>query len=150
MDGLNAFEKTKDVVIVGQGQSELEDYMREAAQKAGRYIAPEDHPEAGYYYRSDHFNLAKAGIPALYIESGVDVVGKGKEYGQKRQEDFNKHHYHRPSDEYDPSTWTMAGGIEDLKLLFQVGKRLSYETRMPEWKKGSEFKAIREKSLQKH
>jgi Zn-dependent M28 family amino/carboxypeptidase len=66
MDGLNAFEKTKDVVIIGQGQSELEDYMQEAAQKAGRYIAPENHPEAGGYYRSDHFNFAKAGIPALY------------------------------------------------------------------------------------
>lgn len=149
MDGLNAFEKTKDVVIVGRGQSELEDYLQEAAQKAGRYIAPENHPEAGGYYRSDHFNFAKAGIPALYTRSGIDVAGKGKEYGLKRQEDFNKLHYHRPSDEYNPATWTMAGGIEDLKLLFQVGKRLSYETRMPQWKKGSEFKAIREETLKK-
>ncbi|CAA9527986.1 MAG: Peptidase M28 [uncultured Segetibacter sp.] len=149
MDGLNAFEKTKDVIIVGKGQSELEDYLQDAAQKSGRYIAPEPHPEAGGYYRSDHFNFAKAGIPALYTKYGIDVEGKGKEYGQKQHEDFNKNHYHRPSDEYNSSAWTMAGGLEDLKLLFEVGKRLSYETRMPEWKDGSEFKAIRQKSFKK-
>ncbi|MEJ7677407.1 MAG: M28 family metallopeptidase [Segetibacter sp.] len=149
MDVLNAFEKTKDIVIVGQGQSELEDYLSQAAQKAGRYIGPENHPEAGYYYRSDHFNFAKAGIPALDVNSGIDVEGKGKEYGQKQHDDYTKNHYHRPSDEYNPSTMIMAGGIEDLKLLFQVGKRLSNETKMPEWKEGSEFKAIREKSFKK-
>lgn len=150
MDGLNAFEKTKDVVIVGRGQSDLEDYLQEAAQKTGRYIAPENHPEAGGYYRSDHFNFAKAGIPALYIRSGIDAEGKGKEYGQKQQDEYTKNHYHRPSDEYNSGTWTMAGGIEDLKLLFQVGKRLSYETKMPEWKDGSEFKTIRERSFKKN
>ncbi len=149
MDGLNAFEKTKDVVIVGHGQSELEDYLQEAAQKAGRYMATESHPEAGYYYRSDHFNFAKAGVPALYIKSGIDVEGKGKEYGQKQQDYYTKNLYHRPSDEYNPSAWTMAAGIEDLKLLFQVGKRLLIETKMPQWKNGSEFKTIREKSLKK-
>ena len=149
MDGLNAFEKTNDIVIVGQGQSELEDYLKQEVQKAGRYVAPETHPEAGGYYRSDHFNFAKVGIPAIYAGSGIDVVGKGKEYGQKQQDEFNRNHYHRPSDEYDPATWTLAGGIEDLKLLFQVGKRLSYETKMPQWKTGSEFKAIRERSLKK-
>jgi Zn-dependent M28 family amino/carboxypeptidase len=146
MDGLAAFEKTKDVVIVGQGQSELEDYFKEAAANAGRYVAPENRPEAGGYYRSDHFNFAKAGIPALYTRAGVDVIGKGKEYGQKKQDEYTRYHYHRPSDEYD-ETWTMEGGIEDLKLLFQVGKRLAAETTFPKWKAGSEFKSIREKSL---
>jgi Zn-dependent M28 family amino/carboxypeptidase len=149
MDGLNPFEKTRDVVVVGQGQSQLEDYVTEAAQKAGRYIANETHPEAGNYYRSDHFNFAKAGIPALYINSGTDAEGKGKEYGRKQQDDYIKNRYHRPSDEYDASSWTMAGGIEDLKLLFQVGKRLAFEEEMPQWKEGSEFKAIREKSLKR-
>lgn len=148
MDGLNPFEKTKDIVIVGQGQSELEDYAREIAQRDGRYIAPESRPEAGNYYRSDHFNFAKVGIPALYMEEGIDVEGKGKAYGKQREEEYTEKHYHRPSDEYDRS-WTMAGGIEDLKLVFQVGKRLASESTMPQWKNGSEFKAIRETPLRK-
>jgi Zn-dependent M28 family amino/carboxypeptidase len=144
MDGLNAFDKTKDLIVVGQGQSELEDYLKEEAEKVGRYIAFETHPEAGYYYRSDHFNFAKVGIPALYTARGVDVIGKGKIYGQKMEDEYRQKHYHRPSDEYDPKTWTLAGAIDDLKLLFQVGKRLAFEDKMPQWKEGSEFKAIRE------
>lgn len=144
MDGINAFEKTNDIVVVGKGQSDLEDYLQEEARKAGRYISFETHPEAGYYYRSDHFNFAKAGIPSLYTNAGIDVVGKGKEYGQKKADEYTEKHYHRPSDEYDPNTWTM-GGIEDLKLLFLVGRRLAFEDKMPGWKQGSEFKAAREK-----
>lgn len=140
MDEINPFEKTNDIVVVGKGQSDLEDYLQEEAKKVGRYVSYESHPEAGFYYRSDHFNFAKAGIPALYTNIGIDVTGKGKEYGQKGEDDYTDKHYHRPSDQYDPKTWTMAGGIEDLKLLFQVGKRLAFESKMPAWKKGSEFK----------
>jgi Zn-dependent M28 family amino/carboxypeptidase len=144
IDELNRYEKTKDIVVVGEGQSELEDYLKEEAEKMGRYIAYESHPEAGHYYRSDHFNFAKVGVPALYINEGIDVEGKGKEYGQKVVDDYNDKDYHRPSDSYNAATWTMAGGIEDLKLLFQVGKRLAFASKMPEWKTGSEFKSIRE------
>ena len=143
MDGINNSGKTKDIVIVGQGQSDLEDYMKAAAEKEGRYISFEPHPEAGYYYRSDHFNFAKVGIPSLYVNTGIDVIGKGKAYGQKLADDYRKNNYHRPSDEYNPATWTFAGGIEDLKLLFLVGKRLAFETTMPQWKEGSEFKKLR-------
>ncbi|WP_276479490.1 M28 family peptidase [Paraflavitalea pollutisoli] len=143
MDGLSPFESTKDIIVVGQGQSELEDYLKEAAEKAGRYIAFENHPEAGYYYRSDHFNFAKVGIPALYTERGSDVVGKGKEYGEKIHEEYTKNHYHRPSDEFDAATWTMAGGLDDLKLLFEVGRRIALGDKIPSWKEGSEFKAKR-------
>lgn len=133
------------LIVVGRGQSDLEDYLQEAATKAGRTISYETHPEAGYYYRSDHFNFAKVGIPALYTERGIDVVGKGKEYGEQLDKEYNEQRYHRPADNYDAATWTMEGAIEDLKLLFQVGKRIAFEERMPEWKNGSEFKAIREK-----
>lgn len=143
IDELNRFDKTKDLVVIGEGQSELEDILKEEAKKMGRYIAYEPHPEAGGYYRSDHFSFAKQGVPAIFIEGGIDVDGKGKEYGKKIEDDFNDHHYHRPSDEYDPATWTMAGGIDDLKLLFQLGKRIAFTEKMPEWKPGSEFKAIR-------
>jgi len=143
IDGVNPYEKTKDIIIVGQDQSELEEYLKEAAKKAGRVISYETHPEAGQYYRSDHFNFAKAGIPALMTTNGVDVIGKEPGYGQKVDDEYTEKHYHRPSDEYDPKKWTFEGGIEDIKLLFQVGKRLAFEEKMPQWKEGSEFKAKR-------
>ncbi len=144
MDGLNRFAKTKDIVVIGAGQSELEDYVKEEAEKDSGYVSFETHPEAGYYYRSDHFNFAKAGIPALYIKAGINVVGQGEAFGKKLQEDYTAKNYHQPSDEYDASTWTMEGAVKDLKLLFRVGRRLAFEEKMPQWKTGSEFKAIRE------
>lgn len=144
MDGLNPDEKTNDVIIVGAGQSELEAYLADAVKTQGRYIAREDHPEGGSYFRSDHFNFAKAGIPALYAKTGVDIIGKGTIYGKKDHAEYVEKHYHRPSDQYR-AEWTFNGGIEDLKLLFLVGKRLASESTMPQWKQGSEFKSMREK-----
>jgi len=146
MDGLNWYGKTKDIVIVGKGQNDLEDYLKEEADKVNREISFELHPEAGSYYRSDHFNFAKVGIPALYTSSGTEVEGKAKEYGKQLEDDYTAKRYHRPSDEYDPQTWKLDGAIADLELLFQVGKRLAFDTKWPGWKEGSEFKAIREKS----
>jgi len=145
MDGVNAGEKTNDIVITGAGQNELEDYVAEIAKTQGRYLAPEAHPEGGHYYRSDHFSLAKVGVPALDCSGGIDVVGKGKEYGKKLEDDYTANRYHRPADQYD-AKWTFDGGIQDLQMLFLVGKKLSSETTFPKWKQGSEFKAIREKN----
>lgn len=147
MDGLNWYGSTKDIVVVGRGQNELEDYLAETAAKAGRSISFETRPEAGSYYRSDHFNFAKVGVPALYTSSGTQVTGKEEGYAKNKEEDYNEKNYHRPSDEYD-ATWKLDGAIADLQLLFQVGKKLAFTNKWPEWKKGSEFKAIREKSLQ--
>jgi len=144
MDGMNAHGKRKDVSITGQGQSELEDYFVEAAKEQGRYLAPESRPEAGGYFRSDHFNFAKVGVPALSAGGGMDDVVGGVEEGKRLREEYVAKHYHQPSDEYD-STWTFEGGIEDMKLLFNVGKRLAYGQQWPKWKDGSEFKALREK-----
>jgi Zn-dependent M28 family amino/carboxypeptidase len=144
MDVVRPFEKSNDIVITGYGQNELENYVEDAARIQGRYIAPESHPEAGHYFRSDHFSLAKAGVPALDVSGGIDIVGKGKEYGRKQQEDYVAHHYHSQSDEYD-SSWTFEGGMQDMELLFMIGKRLAFETSWPAWKPGSEFKAIRER-----
>lgn len=146
MDGLTWYGKTKDLIMIGKGQNELEDYLSEEAAKEDRVISFEVHPEAGYYYRSDHFNFAKAGIPSLYTEGGTDVSGHGTDYGKAKIDEYSAKNYHRPSDEYD-STWVLDGAIEDLKLMFQVGKRLSFTDKWPEWKEGSEFKAIREKQL---
>lgn len=146
MDVLNNFGKTKDITIVGQGQSDLEDYLKDAAQKMGRTISFETHPEAGHYYRSDHFNFAKVGIPALDVSSGMDVSGKGKEYGQQKDDEYNEKHYHRPSDEYS-SEWNLDGAIDDLKLLFMVGKRIAMQEKWPAWKDGSEFQKLRDSTV---
>lgn len=142
MDGLNRFEKTNDIVVVGKGQSSLEDDLSEATTQMQRYISFEVHPEAGSYFRSDHFNFAKVGIPSLYISTGVDVVGKGTAYGMELKDDYVANHYHRPSDEVGP-TWTFEGGVEDLKLIFIVGKKIASSTQWPVWKPGSEFKSLR-------
>lgn len=142
MDGLNNVGKTRDIIIVGQGQSDLEDDLRDAAQKMDRYTSFETHPEAGYYYRSDHFNFAKVGIPALFTARGVDVIGKGKDFGKQREDEYREKHYHRPSDQIN-SDWNLEGAIEDLKLLFMVGKRVATEGKWPAWKEGSEFRKLR-------
>jgi Zn-dependent M28 family amino/carboxypeptidase len=144
MDGIKPNEKSNDIVITGYGQNELENYVEDAAKIQGRYISPETHPEAGHYFRSDHFSLAKVGVPAIDVSGGTDIVGKGKDYGKKEEDDYTAHHYHSQSDEYD-STWTFEGGMQDMELLFIIGKRLAFETTWPAWKQGSEFKAIREK-----
>lgn len=144
MDGIKPMEKSNDIVITGYGQNELEDYVIDAGKTQGRYIAPEAHPEAGHYFRSDHFSLAKVGVPALDISGGIDIVGKGKEYGRKQEDDYVANHYHSQSDEYD-SAWTFEGGMQDMELLFMIGKRLAFETTWPAWKPGSEFKSIRDR-----
>jgi Zn-dependent M28 family amino/carboxypeptidase len=144
MDVISPNEKTNDVVITGYGQNELENDVVEIARIQGRYIAPESKPEAGHYFRSDHFSLAKVGVPALDVKGGVDIVGKGKDYGRKEEQDYVTNHYHARSDEYDPK-WTFDGGMQDMELLFLIGKKLAFEASWPAWKPGSEFKAIRER-----
>ncbi|MEO6949137.1 MAG: M28 family metallopeptidase [Ginsengibacter sp.] len=144
IDMMSPYGKTKDIVVVGQGQSDLEDYLKTEVEKNGGYISFDSHPESGMYYRSDHFNFAKVGVPALYTNSGIDIIGKGKEEGLRLKNYYNDSVYHKPSDNYD-SSWTMAGAMNDLKLLFSVGKRLAFEDKWPQWKTGSEFKAIRDK-----
>ncbi len=145
MDGLNWFGKTKDVVVIGQGQNELEDILLDETKKVGRIITFDAHPQAGSYYRSDHFNFAKVGVPALYMKYGTQVIGKDSAYGLSTTEAYTKNHYHRPSDETSLVTANLEGAIDDLGLLFKVGRRLSLEHTWPRWKAGSEFKALREK-----
>lgn len=145
MDMFYPYGKTKDIGLVGFGQSELEDYLKAEAAKQGRYIAPEADASKGMYFRSDHFNFAKVGIPALYTESGVDLIAKGKEVGLKMHNDYTANTYHKPSDEVT-ADWDVSGTIQDLQLLYAVGKKLAYSTTLwPKWKAGSEFKAIRER-----
>ncbi|UKT66074.1 M28 family metallopeptidase [Pedobacter mucosus] len=145
MDMMGIAGKTNDVVVYGYGQSELEDYAATSAKKQNRVIVPDPVPSSGLYYRSDHFNLAKVGVPSLFTGSGVDNVKNGKEWGLKQVADFTKNRYHSPQDNFDAKTWDLSGIIEDVRMLFDMGYRLSNETVYPKWKIGSEFKAIREK-----
>ena len=144
MDGVNPYGKMKDVMVVGSGQSDLEDYLEKEAMLLNRYTVPDDEAEKGYYFRSDHFNFARIGVPALYLKTGSDFVGKGKEYGQSLKVTYTQKYYHQPSDEFDTTRMNFEGGVDDLKLLFQVGKRLAFDDRWPRWKEGSEFKAVRD------
>jgi Zn-dependent M28 family amino/carboxypeptidase len=149
MDMFYPYGKTKDISVVGYGQSQLEDYLSDAAKSQGRHIEPEAVPSKGMYFRSDHFNFAKVGIPALYIETGTDLVAQGKEAGLKMHEYYNSSVYHKPNDEYDAAKWDVSGTIQDLQLVFLVGKKLAYTDAWPQWKQGSEFKAVRESYLKK-
>ncbi|MCJ8209357.1 M28 family metallopeptidase [Mucilaginibacter sp. RS28] len=142
IDMLYPFGKTKDISVVGYGQSQLEDYLLTEAKKQGRYIEPESDPAKGMYFRSDHFNFAKVGIPALYIETGVDLVAKGKVVGKQMHDNFTANTYHKPSDQYSED-WDVSGTLQDLQLILNVGKRLAYGSEWPQWKQGSEFKKLR-------
>ena len=145
IDVLNTYGPTKDITYSGKGQSELEDYLSAEAKNNGRYVAPEDHPEAGHYFRSDHFNFARAGVPSLTADGGVDDITRGIPYGKKKHDEYNENRYHQPSDQID-STWDLTGGLQDVELVYTIGKKLADSRVWPEWKAGSEFKAIRDRT----
>jgi len=146
IDVLNTYAPTKDITFSGKGQSDLEDYLAEEAKKKGRYVAPEDHPEAGHYFRSDHFNFARAGVPSLTADGGVDENTQGKAFGKKKHDEYTAERYHQPSDEYNAATWNLDGGLADMELVYKIGMRLANSREWPGWKAGSEFKAIRDQS----
>lgn len=145
IDALNPNGRMKDLTITGYGQSEMDDIAKEVAEDQGRYLLPNQEPEKGYFFRSDHFNFAKIGIPALYASGGYDHWEKGKEFAMKQQEDYTANRYHRPSDEYDPSLFEMSGMLQDANLYLRIGWKLANDLELnPKWKEGSEFKSIRE------
>ena len=147
MDSLNIYGRMKDIRVVGYGQSELDDYVEAYAEEEGRIVLPDPTPEKGSFYRSDHFPFAKQGVPALNAGSGVQHVEKGEEWGLAQKEKYISEKYHKPSDEFD-SSWDLSGLADDLHMYFTLGYRLSMTSDFPEWKEGSEFKLIREQSMQ--
>jgi len=146
MDGLNIFGRTKDITVVGLGNSTLDEIAIAVAGEQGRVVKPDPEPEKGSFYRSDHFSLAKQGVPALNTGSGVDFVGRPEGWGLKMRKEYTEKNYHKPSDEYDPS-WDLSGAAQDLELLFEVGRRVANGKAYPQWKAGTEFKALREQAL---
>ena len=146
IDGLNYFGPTKEIMVVGRGMSELEKVLEKAAEVQGRLVLPEGEPEKGYYYRSDHFELAKHGVPMLYSDPGSDVIGKGSEWGIAQKEKYTAERYHKPADEFD-DTWILSGAVLDVQMYFMVGETVATGTEWPNWYEGTEFRAIRDKSL---
>jgi Zn-dependent M28 family amino/carboxypeptidase len=146
MDMLNPWGRTRDVVVVGLGNTTLDETLAAAATAQGRVLRPDPEPEKGFFFRSDHFEFAKQGVPALFINAGVDFIGKPEGYGERMRAWYNAEAYHKPGDTVR-TDWDLAGAVEDLRLLFQVGHRVAQADRWPEWKPGTEFRARRERML---
>jgi Zn-dependent M28 family amino/carboxypeptidase len=148
IDGINQWGRTSDLVVVGLGASDLDDYATAAAREQSRTLKPDAEPEKGFYYRSDHFNFAKKGVPAFYADSGVDFIGKPADYSQKKRDEYTNVDYHKPSDQIKPD-WDLSGAAEDGKLLLAMGYRIAQADKYPQWKAGNEFRSIREAALAK-
>ncbi|HEX6560195.1 MAG TPA: M28 family metallopeptidase, partial [Longimicrobiales bacterium] len=146
MDALNTWGRTKDIVVVGYGNSTLDDVLAQAASHQNRVIAPDPEPEKGFFYRSDHFEFAKQGVPALDTDEGTDYIGKPAGYGEQKRTEYTNNDYHKPSDQIKPD-WDLSGLVEDTQLFFMVGYGIAQGETWPEWKTGTEFKAKREASL---
>lgn len=145
IDSMVVIGETRDVAVVGYGSSELEDYLAAAAAEQGRRLEPESSPEKGFFYRSDHFNFAKQGVPVLYAESGIDHVEFGADYGAARAAEYISEHYHKPSDEVRDN-WDLSSAEQDLRLYISVGRMLANTAAWPEWFAGNEFRSKRDES----
>jgi Zn-dependent M28 family amino/carboxypeptidase len=145
MDVLNVNGMTRDLVVVGRGKSELDDYLARAAAERHLAVHDDPSPEAGHYYRSDHFSFAKFGVPMLDAGSGEDLVVGGVAAGHAANEDYRLHRYHQPSDQYDPH-WDWSGAIRDLGIYYEIGRQLADSEAWPNWYPGDEFRAIRDRS----
>jgi len=143
IDGVNIYGRVRDIFIVGYGNSELDDYLADAAGTQERMVKPDRQPEKGYFYRADHFSFAKQGVPVLYTDTGDDNVEHGVEWMRGRKDGWTATHYHQPCDEYS-AEWDLVGAVDDLQLLFIVGYRLANESAFPDWREGTEFKAKRD------
>ncbi len=145
MDVLHVDGATRDVEITGAGKSELDDYATRWAAKGGRTISAEPDPEKGHYYRSDHFSLARQGVPMLAAASGEDLVVGGKAAGHAASDDYTVNRYHKPQDEYNPA-WNWDGAVQDLTMYYGIGRELADGNAWPNWAPTAEFRAIRDAS----
>ncbi len=146
MDGLNPWGRTSDVVSISRGQTTLEEVLEAEAARQGRMVEPDAEPEKGFFYRSDHFEFAKRGVPALYADAGLSYVGRPEGWGKARRDQYTANDYHKPSDEVR-ADWDLSGMVEDAQLFFRIGLGVAEAERWPEWLPGTEFKAAREAML---
>ncbi len=140
MDSLNVWGPTSDIVSIGHGSSTLDDVLVDVARERGRTVSPDAEPEKGLFYRSDHFELMKRGVPALYADGGVELIGREPGEGLRRARTYTQRDYHKPSDELKDG-WDLSGAVLDMQLLAEVGRRVATDAGRPEWKPSSEFRA---------
>lgn len=148
LDILQTAGLARDVILVGEGQSELEDDLERVAATQNRVVTPENLPENGLFYRADHFSMARGGVPVLLlmgIAGGNDLVEGGREAGDQWVADYVGNCYHQTCDAWDPD-WNLAGAVQDIELFQLLIEDLGNSRRWPEWKAGSEFKALRDTS----
>jgi Zn-dependent M28 family amino/carboxypeptidase len=146
MDGINQWGRTNDFTVIGLGNSTLDDDLTRILKADGRVVRPDAEPEKGFYYRSDHFEFAKEGVPALDTDAGIDFIGKPNGYGMRKRDEYTSKDYHKPSDEVKKD-WDLSGGVQDVRTLFRVGYVVAQQDSMPSWKPGTEFKAKRDSTL---
>ncbi|GMM91955.1 M28 family metallopeptidase [Qipengyuania sp. MTN3-11] len=143
MDAFLMAGPSRDVVVVGPGKSQLDRFLDAGLGENGRVATPNPNPEAGYYYRSDHFAFAKRGVPMLYVKGGEDLIDGGKAAGAAAQLDYRQNRYHGPQDEFDES-WDWSGVMQDLQLFYRIGRAMATSTSWPNWTEGDEFRGIRD------
>ena len=147
LDAMSVAGRTRDLTVVGMGNSELEDILKPIAERQGRTLVEESNPAGGYYFRSDHFNFAKAGVPALYPDGGTDLLDGGTAAGEAAGKMYNENHYHKPSDQYDAATWKLDGTMQDLAAVYEVGLALAFDDKWPNWYADNPFRAARDKMM---
>ncbi len=146
MDSLNVLGRTRDIVLIGRGSSTLDELVEDLARQQGRTVKGDAEPEKGFFYRSDHFNFAKRGVPAFDPDAGIDYIGKPAGWGLEMRRRYTLEDYHKPSDMIK-DYWDLSGLVQDCQLYLLVGYRVADDPRVPEWKPGAEFKAVRDASL---
>jgi Zn-dependent M28 family amino/carboxypeptidase len=147
-DTLQFAGPVRDVVLVGRGQSEMEDYLAAAAKAQGRYVTPENHPERGLFYRADHFSFAKRGVPVLLdmaLAGAYDMQNGGRAAGERWLDDFTTHCYHQTCDAWSPN-WDLRGAAQEATLFYAIGARLANSREWPQWNASSEFAKVRAES----
>jgi len=148
IDTVNPWGKTRDIEDLSNNSSTLDDLLAAAAKRNSRVMTANSQPEKGSFYRADHFEFSKPGVPALYTGGGKDFIGKPADFGQQKKDDYVAHHYHQVSDEVNPE-WDLSGAVQDVQLLFEVGYQVANGDKFPEWKPGTEFRAKRDAMLKK-
>jgi len=148
IDTVNPWGKTRDIQDLSDNNSTLDDLLAAAAKRNDRVMTPNSQPEKGSFYRADHFEFSKLGVPALYTGGGKDLIGKPADFGRQKKDDYTAHDYHQASDEVNPE-WDLSGAVQDIQLLFEVGYEVANGNKFPEWKPGTEFKAKRDATLKK-
>ena len=148
IDGINQWGRTSDFTVVGLGNSDLDDVLTDVLKADNRVVRPDPEPEKGFYYRSDHFEFAKKGVPALDPDAGVTYVGKDTAYGMAKRNEYNVKDYHQPSD-HVKADWDLTGAVDDARVLFKVGYLVAQRDALPQWREGNEFKAKRDSMMKK-